>query len=406
MIANGISVRKMILKRTDIHGMSVVYIEQLRYDKDLKPKTKKISTGIKVKPSQWSKIKQEVLKSDPDYVTKNQTINEAYIANLKPAEEVATVKGITEYLDDYIAYRKANGTPYTTYKEYTTLKGRIKAYENYVGTKLFFDDMNLTFSGNLNIWAVNEKKYGAGTIDKTFILLRTFIKHFYKRRDELGISMTDIWKDEEFKFGTPSQNAPHPVIAEDFQKLMNANLDNEALQKTLDRFLFQCCTSIRFGDAFRLTPANVVNDCIKYEPSKTRNKKNNIVYVNLNYTSRRILAKYDDDMSKLKITNQKYNESLKALCTELELSDKYRSHDGRDTFIQNAINEGISIPIILSWTGQESYEVMKRYFTVDERQKRGAMHKLVVFDDPEKAKPFPPDFDWSTNNFEDMIPAT
>lgn len=405
MTSNGISVRKMILKRTDIHGMSVVYIEQLRYDKDLKPKAKRKSTGVKVKPSSWSKIKQEVLKSDPDYISKNQIINDAYLANLKPVEESKAVRGITEYLDDYIAYRKANGTPYSTYKEYTTLKGRIKAYEEHAGTKLFFDDMNLTFSGNLNIWAVNEKKYGAGTIDKTFILLRTFIKHFYKRRDELNITITDIWKDEEFKFGTPSKNAPHPVTAEDLQKLMNAKLDNEALQKTLDRFLFQCCTSIRFGDAFRLTPANIVNDCVKYEPSKTRNKKDNIVHVNLNYTCRRILAKYDNDMSKLKITNQKYNESLKALCTELELSDRYTSHDARDTFIQNAVNKGISVPVILSWTGQESYEVMKRYFKVDEKQKRGDMARLNVFDNPEKlTATIPADEDWNLDDVTDITP--
>lgn len=412
MTANGISVRKMILKRVDKQGLAVVYIEQLRYDKDLKPKAKRISTGIRVKPSQWSKLKEEVLKSDPDHVAKNQTINDAYMANLKPLEEAKSVKGITEYLNDYVALRKANGTPYTTYKEYTTLKGRIKAYEVHTGIKVFPDDINLTFGDAFNVWMVNEKKYGAGTIDKTFILLRTFLKHIYKRRNELDLTMSNIWLDEDFKHGTPSQNDPHPVIDEDFQKLVNAVLDNAALIKTLDRFLFQCSTSIRFGDAFKINPDNIVNDCIRYEPSKTRNKKKNkskplgnTVYVNLNHTSRKILAKYDNDMTKLKITNQKYNKSIEELCKKLELSDRYTSHDARDTFIQNAVNAGVSIPIILSWTGQESYEVMKRYFKVDEKQKRGDMAKLNVFDNPEKlTADFPPDEDWTLGIVEDITP--
>ena len=131
----------------------------------------------------------------------------------------------------------------------------------------------------------------------------------------------------------------------------------------------------------------------------------NTVYVNLNHTSRKILAKYDNDMTKLKITNQKYNKSIEELCKKLELSDRYTSHDARDTFIQNAVNAGISIPIILSWTGQESYEVMKRYFKVDEKQKRGDMAKLNVFDNPEKlTADFPPDEDWTLNIVEDITP--
>ena len=124
----------------------------------------------------------------------------------------------------------------------------------------------------------------------------------------------------------------------------------------------------------------IVDGCIKISPNKTVHKKNNIVYINLNDSSTAILKKYVYDTTKLYISNQKYNDSLELLCTALELSDKYTSHDGRDTFIPFCINAGIDIPIILSWTGQESYEVMKRYFRIDEQKKLVDMTKVKVFD--------------------------
>jgi hypothetical protein len=377
----------ILAKQLDKQGMAIVYIEQLSYDNNLKPKSKRISTGVKVKPLQWSKSKQEVLKSDGEYENKNQIINSVYLANLSPIETTKSINGIVDYLTEYIEHRKANGTGYTTYKEYTTLKSRLTEYEKHLGRKLFFVNLNYSFSDSFNIWMVNTKEYGSGTIDKTYILLRTFCSHFYKRRSELNIEMNDIFLQKEFKHGKPARNEPHPMNEKDYFLIVNAKNLNQSEQKTRDRIIFQICTGLRYGDAFTVKPNMIVGNCIKISPSKTRNKPNNIVFININRVSGEILNRYDNDTTKLKVSNQKYNDSIETLCTKLKLSCKYTSHDFRDTFIQNAVNQEISIPVILSWTGQESYEVMKRYFKVNEEQKAADMHKIAIYQHPEELDP-------------------
>lgn len=377
-MGTSIKVRKMILtSQLDKSGTAQIYIELLSYNKDLKKVIKRLPTGVRVSPKNWSKKKQEVLKFDPDYLTKNQIVADAFIKSLKPAE-LKPVKGLTDYLEEYILIRRSTGTPQGTLKEFTTCKNRLLAYEEHIGKKLHFSDMNLTFSDSFNIYLFN-KGYESGTIEKTFAILRTMLNHFYSRRIELKIELTDTFRERNWKRGRKSINEPHPFTKEDFQKLKETVITSATLNKVRDRVLFQCSTGLRYSDAFRIKPSMVVNDCIKIEPVKTVNKKNNTIFINLNNLSKSILNKYDNDLTKLAISNQKYNMYILELCKYCKLSDVYTSHDCRDTFISNALNSGVPVPIVLSWTGQESYEVMKRYFKVDDLRKKQDMEKLSLF---------------------------
>ncbi len=382
MTTSDAKVRKMIIpNQVDKNGTAMIYIEQLSYDSNLKKVYKRIATGIRVKPIHWSKKKEEVLKGDEDSVSKNQIITEAFLKLISTDSKTLvkqSPKGIDEFFDEYIELRKASGSPNGTVKEFKTCQNRLKGYESCVGKKLYFKDINHTFSDSFNVW-LYKQKYSSGTIEKTFAILRTFMNHWYSRRSELHLEMNDSFKEKGWKKGEKSINDPHPVTSEDYLKLSTSNLDSVSLEKTRDRFLFQISTGLRYGDAFTVKPSNIVADCIKINPSKTIHKKNNTVYINLNPLSESILKKYNYDMRLLKISNQKYNKSLQELCKACELSDIYTSHDGRDTFITNCINAGIDIPTILSWTGQESYEIMKRYFRIDEKKKAEDMKKIAVF---------------------------
>ena len=385
-VSPDIKIRKMILaKQLDKLKTAPVYIEQLSYDANLKKATKRIPTNIRVKPEHWSKTKQEVLKADPDYAKKNQTIHDVYLQNLDPLTVVKTTKGVLEWFDSYIELRKSISVPIGTAKEFTTCKNRVKEFEKHIGSKLYMKDLNLSFSDNFNVWMVTVKKYDSGTVEKTYTILRTFLNHYYTRRDELNIEMNESFREKRWKHGKKSINDPHPVTQADFRILADCNdklKDNLTLQKTRDRVLFQIATGLRYGDAFTVKPHMIVDGCIKINPSKTRNKKNNTIHINLNHISKSVLEKYDFDTTKLMISNQKYNDNIETLCNKLELSDVYTSHDFRDTFITNAINAEVSIPTILSWTGQESYEVMKRYFKIDAAKKIGDMHKLEIYRNP------------------------
>ena len=125
----------------------------------------------------------------------------------------------------------------------------------------------------------------------------------------------------------------------------------------------------------KITPDKIDKGRIKINPVKTEETKDdNTIYIDLNKYSRAILKKYRNDTSALKISNQKYNDDLKILFEELKWK-KRTSHNGRDTFISICIQKKIPVEVILTWTGQGSYSVMRRYIKVPDDHKKSEMNR-------------------------------
>ena len=58
---------------------------------------------------------------------------------------------------------------------------------------------------------------------------------------------------------------------------------------------------------------------------------------------------------------------------------KYSSHDGRDTFISTAVEQGVDFKTILEWTAQSSYSIMDRYIKTTEEHKKQKMKETWDF---------------------------
>jgi integrase len=389
-------VRKMILrtqKNTD--GECKIYIEVSRYrylsndGKKYENKIKRLSTNAWVKESNWSRKKEEVLKSDIECSEKNRVINQMYseilkyissddldyifsllnktdllkIEELFPSKKMLLGKYLTDYLEKFIEFRKgisARGT----WKEFITLKNRILNYEISIGKKLVFTDINNSFSNDFYSWL--NKTYSPGTIYKTYELLVTFMYHYWKLRDEQKIQMNDKFSQKGFKKGNKESNEPNPLSEDEYQLL---------LKTTKDRFLLQCTLGCRYSDLFNFTPANFKGDKLIYKPIKTSRKKHNTIYLPLQDDAKVLLEKYKYDTTVLYITNQKYNEALETMFKELKIEIR-STHNGRDTFITRAIDAGVNIPTLLKWVGQESYTQLKKYFAYSDRGGKLEMQKL------------------------------
>lgn len=87
----------------------------------------------------------------------------------------------------------------------------------------------------------------------------------------------------------------------------------------------------------------------------------------------------------IQISNQKYNDGLEDMFKELikeypdTFKDTYTSHDARDTFITFCIQSGIDIPSLLKMVGQESYEIMRRYFKSSHDHMIEKMKEVMIF---------------------------
>ncbi len=417
-------VRNMVLlKQKNSDGEVKIYIEILKYSYhgtgDYRKKILRISTEIWVHPQNWSQKKQKVLDKDPLCNEKNVVITDKHNAvenylnkrkvlplsfrtpsviatniekfrtdfekllELFPPEKQSKVKGITEYLEEYVEYRKANGAARGTWKEFTTVKNRLVKYEKHTGKKLFFQDMTLTFSDNFSVW-MNGVPYDTSTVEKSFTVLKTFLKHYYKRRHELKIQLDDSFMDEDFKKGKKKANAANPLSYNEFIELTQKTFSTPVLEKTKDRFILQCSTGLRYSDIDKITPEKIIKGRIVINPVKTEEVKDeNRIYIDLNKFSRAILKKYGNDTSSLKISNQKYNLNLEDMFNELKWQ-KRTSHNGRDTFISICVTKKIPLEVILSWTGQGSYSVLKRYIKVPDEYKKSEMNRAFI---TPKAKP-------------------
>ena len=167
--------RMIIRKQVDKNGEAIVYIRLRRYD-PLKKRDvvqRKIATGIKVKPKNWSSKKGEVLTSDFEYQKKNRTIKakeskiSTYINNpdidyvfaqLKKEESVIIEqvfpsirlykykKSLGDYIEDYYKRRVKLGHPRGTVKEFKTVMNRIKRFDNDREQKTFLEDINISWS--------------------------------------------------------------------------------------------------------------------------------------------------------------------------------------------------------------------------------------------------------------------
>jgi hypothetical protein len=409
-------IRRMIIpKQKNANGEAKIYVEILKYTyHDIgvyRKKILRISTEIWVQPQNWSQKKQKVLDKDPLCDEKNVIITDKYTAiedylnkrkippfsfrtpsvlaaniekfrtdfekllELFPPEKQSSVKGITEYFDEYVEYRKANGAARGTWKEFTTVKNRLKKYEKHTGKKLFFQDMTLTFSDGFSVW-MNGIPYNSSTVEKTFTVLKTFLKHYYKRRNELKIQLDDSFKDEDFKKGKKKPNEANPLSYNEFIELTKKKFSTPVLEKTKDRFVLQCSTGLRYSDLDKITPDRIIKGRIVINPVKTEEVKDeNTIYIDLNKYSRAILKKYGNDTSSLKISNQKYNNNLEDMFVELKWK-KRTSHNGRDTFISICVLKKVPLEVILSWTGQGSYSVLKRYIKVPDEYRKKEMNRI------------------------------
>ena len=170
------------------------------------------------------------------------------------------------------------------------------------------------------------------------------------------------------------------------------------LNRVRDVFLFCCFTGLRHSDVYNLRRSDVKDDHIDVTTVKTADT----LSIDLNDVARRILDKYKDevfpgDKALPVISNQKMNDYLKELCELAGFDEPIRittyqgaeridtvypkyalvgTHQGRKSFICNALAAGIPVNVVMKWTGHSDYKAMKPYIDVADTIKAREMNKM------------------------------
>jgi integrase len=417
-----ISMRKMILSRTNKEGLTKVLIEvrQHKYDGTGKYKDsfKRISTDVWILPKNWKKEQavgtdayqnkkiNEVLAAVQKYVDSKgvQYPDQAYAEklNLDSLREFfpsrsENKRDLYDYIEDYITFRKGQKTPHGTLKEFKSMQNRVQAFDTNRHKQTRFEDISLHWSDDFEYYlknvALDNKGYNIGTVHKTYTILCTVLNHFYNRRKVLDINLSDdfrihgsIGASNGFKRGKQSVNLANPLYEAQLEIFKNFEFEEEHFQVTKDRFLWQCYTGVRYVDAFTITKDQIQKGWLRFKPTKTE-RYDTEVNQPLNEVAIALLKKYNYDMTSLAIRNQPYNRQIKNMFEvinnkmrkdkiEIEFRTDYGTHSGRDTFVTMCINKGIDWKTILGWVGQSSYKIMARYYGLNDKYQEEKMKKI------------------------------
>lgn len=409
--------RKIFPRQTDMNGTCMVYLRLRRYDpqtrKDIKEK--KMPTGVRVKPKSWGK-KKEVLQSDFEHSQKNRKIQELesdirkYIsspdidykfAQLKkeefplieqifPTERILKhTKHLVHYIEEYHERRDKLKHPHGTIKEFKTVMNRVKRFDDDNNRITYLKDIDILWSDDFELW-MTEKEYASGTIEKTYVILKTVLRHYWERRKKMNIQMVEDFTFTSFKRGEKSKNEPNPLSKEQVLFLYKHRFKGEEqhLETTRKMAMVQCLTGCRYDDIKKFRPKHFEKrkGWVEFTPTKTAHLKEPVIVEQpLNKYAKALFKELDYNTSTLKMQNQPYNRRIsdilkilakKEECKKLKFKTNHTSHNFRDTYISQAVESGVNFKSILKWVGQSSYKIMDRYIKTTNRFNVQEMRKM------------------------------
>ncbi len=238
---------------------------------------------------------------------------------------------------------------------------------------------------------------GINTVHKTLAMTRAFMNFARVELKQQGINIKYPFGRGGYLIPGEVYGTPIYITSDERDKLFNAELASERLQRVRDIFVFQCLIGARVGDLCKLTKANIQDGAITYIPRKTKDGKPVNITIPLHPKAMEIIDRYNmPDGSLLPfITDQRYNVYLKELFREVginrivtrmnpttgqeeqvKICDIASSHMARRTFVGNLYGK-VDNGIIGSMTGHTpGSKAFSRYYDVSKDLQKDAISKL------------------------------
>ena len=284
-----------------------------------------------------------------------------------------------------------NAWQHSTVQKFDALAEHIKKWKE----QPRFEDFKESGLTSFITFLLREEDLSNDTTLKQLSYLKWFLKWAKRKR------LHDVADFETFKPKLPStQKRIIFLTIEEIRKLMAYQIPKEKayLSRVRDVFVFCCFTGLRHSDVYNLKRSDVKDDFIQVTTVKTADT----LSIDLNDVARGILEKYKEEefpgnKALPVISNQKMNDYLKELCqlagfdeairiTTYQGSEridivypKYKligTHQGRKSFICNALAAGIPVNVVMKWTGHSDYKAMKPYIDVADTIKAREMNKM------------------------------
>lgn len=148
----------------------------------------------------------------------------------------------------------------------------------------------------------------------------------------------------------------HPLTPQEIEAMWNRNIENERIEKVRDLFIFQCYTGLSYCDMASLTKDDIKDGVIYKNRRKTDVKS----IIPLLPISKAILEKYDYQLPV--ISNQKYNQYLKALGDLCGCRMTLHSHLARHTYATLLLNKGVDMVTVSKTMGHSNSKITESIY--------------------------------------------
>lgn len=311
----------------------------------------------------------------------------ADLVKSKLQETQVEEKDLLTLFDEFMEVKKMTAKHKMVIK-LTTIRNHLKIVLG--RRKMYLVEYNQSFINKLtHYW---EQKVGLqpNTIHKNFRFILLFLNYLKKER----VIETDFYKQFQYPKGVETNTIVLTRL--EVRKLLQYQPKTHSESKVKDLFLILVFTGLRFGDAVRINKSWVRGEFLFINTQKTGEKVSIPLHPNL----REVLERYDYDLKALRISNQKFNDYVKLLCREAEITDQIEivryekgmkkyltfpkcqliaSHTGRRTFITNAILAGIPLPVIQKITGHRKLTTLQKYVDIADDSKKTEFEKLTNY---------------------------
>jgi len=289
-----------------------------------------------------------------------------------------------EFIDNFIANRKATVKP-NTIKKYETTKEHLENFCTHKGIKkLDFDDITLDFYYDFMYYMKTKLSFATNTCGKYISTLKVFLNE----ATELGLNKKNDFKSK--RFTKPAEEVDKIYLNEkELTEIYNLDLSkNKTLEKVRDLFIMECYMGFRFSDMEKFGPKNIKKEGGKQIISLRTIKTHTKVSVPLHPKVNKILKKYKYKLPKT-MTNQRTNLYLKDIGELAKINDlvetsknkkgmvvtkdleKYKlitTHTARRSFATNAYLADVPVLSIMKMTGHKTEKSFLGYIRMSSEE--------------------------------------
>ena len=325
-------------------------------------KRKYFSTGIGVLPSEWNG--SEITNRSDAYglnmrIRNRMTpINEA-IQQMTAAGEEFTFGALESRLRrkdprgsfvDYAAekIRDRNDIRESTRKAHAKLIPALKEF----GRIHSFSDLTRT-----NVAAFDNWLHGRYENQRTIYSYHKFLKKYINCAIIDGYVGANPYLGMKLKRG---EEAPRRFLSdEQIAAVAAVDVDDRSVMNARDVFLFQCYTGMAYSDVSLFNFEKMEKKGDRYVINARRLKTGMPYYLVLLSPAVEILKRHKFRLPI--VTNQKYNQALKAVAAHAGIRMNLTSHCGRHTFATWALNQGVSLDTVKEMLGHSDTKTTRIY---------------------------------------------